>query len=93
MVTLSGRKVTLERRLVREARIKRHQGKVQIRPVVRLEICLGKFYKEMEVNLVDRRGYKYPMLVGRSFLGGLVAVDLSLQYQVEPDCGELPDLE
>ena len=77
---------TLELPLVREAVIKRHFGEKQSRYVVMLGICLGKVYKETEVTLVDRKGFLYAMLIGRSFLKNLFIVDTAQQFTVKPTC-------
>jgi len=86
-------KITLERPLLRLATIKRHYRKAQKRPVIRLGVCLGNIYKETEVNLVDRSGFNYRMLIGRKFMEGEVLIDPSAQYTVEPNCPESATLE
>ncbi|MBI4524164.1 MAG: ATP-dependent zinc protease [Deltaproteobacteria bacterium] len=88
VVTLDGRPTLMERRVHRTAKIKRHFGEVQERMVIKLGVCLGKTYKEAEVNLVDRSGLTYPMLVGRDFLEGDFLVDPSAEYKIEPQCNE-----
>ena len=88
-----GQSVVIERRLVRIARIKRHQGMRQERPVVRMGICVGNYYREAEVNLVDRSKFKYPLLIGRSFMGDNLVIDPSAQFTLEPGCGEQPTVE
>jgi hypothetical protein len=85
-----GKSVTLERKLLRHATIKRHFFKSQARPVVRLWICVGKFYRETDVNLVDRTGFIYPLLIGRKFMEGRLIIDPGVQHATEPDCGEQP---
>ncbi len=87
-----GEKLVLERPLLRTVRIKRHFGRAQYRPVIRLGVCLGKIYRETEVNLVDRTGFQYRMLIGRKFLGDQVVIDPGLTHQLEPQCRQ-PDLE
>ena len=82
----TGKQHKLEKKLVRLAKIKRHSGPRQERPVALLGICVGAFYREVEVNLVDRSKFKYPLLVGRSFLSGALTVDPSKTYSVEPAC-------
>lgn len=77
---------TLELPLVREAKIKRHFGKTQKRHVVLLGICLGKLYKETQVNLVDRHGFLYAMLIGRSFLRKDFVIDPAEQFTSSPKC-------
>lgn len=87
----SGRRVALERRLIRKATIRRHSGGSDVRPVVALRICLGAVVREVEVNLVDRSGFDYPILVGRSYLSGDFLVDTSRQDLLGPACEEDPE--
>jgi hypothetical protein len=88
-----GEKVTIERPLLREANIKRHFHKAQKRPVIKIGVCLGSIYKETEVNLVDRTGFNYRMLIGRKFMEGAVIIDPAVKYTVEPNCSEPATLE
>jgi hypothetical protein len=88
-----GRKITIERPLLRKATIKRHFLKSQKRPVVKMGICLCRIYKEAEVNLVDRSGFQYRMLLGRKFMNDAVIIDPALKYSVEPECPEPQGLE
>ncbi len=82
-----GHKVKIERQLERRARIQRHFGKLQTRPVVVLGVCMGDIYKDIEVNLVDRKGFIYPVLIGRSFLKeNNIVVDATLTFTREPVC-------
>lgn len=85
-----GRSVSLERRVVRTVAIKRHFGADQHRPVIRLGICLGGVYKESEVNLVDRSGFNYQMLIGRSFLQKGFTVDPGQTFLSDPVCRNAP---
>jgi hypothetical protein len=87
------KKLTIERPLLRWAPIKRHNQEPQRRPVVKLGVCLGNIYKETEVNLVDRSGFQYRMLIGRKFMKGAVAIDPAAKYTVEPACQEPAALE
>jgi hypothetical protein len=80
------RKVHLERKVQRIARVKKAAGGVQERPTVLLGVCLGDTYRVTEVNLTDRTGFKLPLLVGRSFLAERFAVDASRTDTVEPAC-------
>lgn len=79
-----------ERQLIRTAKIKRHGGPRLERHVVLLGICIGNFYKEAEVNLVDRSRFKYPVLIGRSFMENHLIVDPGRTYVTEPNCREAP---
>ena len=65
-----GQKITIERPLLRTATIKRHYLQSQKRPVIKLGVCIGNLYQETEVNLVDRTGFIYPLLIGRKFMEG-----------------------
>jgi hypothetical protein len=88
-----GQKITIERPLLRTATIKRHYLKSQKRPVIKLGVCLGNIYKETEVNLVNRTGFQYRMLIGRKFMQDAVIIDPSAKYTVAPECKEAPTLE
>lgn len=90
VVSGKGRTIDFERKLLRVARIRRHDGGVQVRDVVRLGLCIGSVYKEVEVNLVDRSGFSYQLLVGRSFLGGNLLVDAGRTYLLSPRCENAP---
>ena len=85
-----GEEATLERKIVRKARIKQKNRDSEKRPVIMLGICLGRQYREVEVNLVDRAEFNYPMLIGRSFMAGHLVVDPELKYTAEPDCVGAP---
>jgi len=89
IVTSEGSQLTLEREIVRTVKIKRHFGKVQERPVVKLGICLGGVYRVSEVNIVDRSGLEYPMLIGRNFMGDNFLVDAMRKFINPPHCEEM----
>lgn len=80
----AGKERTIEQPVTGTRRIKRHYGGFQMRPVIRLNVCLGPVSKEADVNLVDRTGFEYPMLIGRNFMDGSIIVNPSAQYTVEP---------
>lgn len=84
----AGDSVELVRPVVRQASIRRHFGASQRRPVVRLTICVGDLSRETEVNLVDRAGFDYPLLIGRSYLEGNFLVDPGATFTLEPRCGK-----
>jgi hypothetical protein len=81
-----GKKVTLRRKIVRTVRIKRHFGIKQRRAIIRLGVCLGSVYKEINVNLVDRGGLNYQMLIGRNFLSGDFLIDTEKTFTKKPKC-------
>lgn len=85
-----GSQVTLKRKVFRYARVKRKAAKSQERPVILLNLCLGKVFKrDIEVNLADRGNFKYNMLIGRSFLKDSFVVDSSLTVTLEPSCPQV----
>ncbi len=87
------RAVRLERPILRMARIKRKGRGNQKRAVVLFDLCVGSLYKtEVPVNLTDRSRFKYPMLIGRSFLKGSAIVDSALTLTQKPSCSpSLPE--
>ncbi|MDY7562247.1 ATP-dependent zinc protease [Pseudomonas sp. CCC3.2] len=58
------------------------------RPVVDLELCLGKAKRTVEVNLVDRRNFNFPLLIGAKALREFgAAVNPARRYTADkPDC-------
>jgi hypothetical protein len=87
----SGDTITLKKEWVRDVRIKQHDGSFQTRPVVEITICLGDHLQEVEVSLIDRSEFLYPLLLGRSALAGLAIVDPDATLTREPDCDESKD--
>lgn len=83
-----GGNVTIERRIVRYAKVKRKGYRAQVRPVVELSFCLGQISKSVQVNLVDRSQFEYRMLVGRSFLAGDFIVDPAIKFTTQPTCSK-----
>ena len=82
----TGRTIRFKKKLVRYAYIKEHEGPSQKRPVVNMKICLGDHEKDIEVSLVDRSGFQYPILLGRNALEGHVVVDPELRNTARPSC-------
>ena len=58
------------------------------RPVVALELCLGNAKRTVEVNLVDRSHFNYPLLIGAKALREFgAAVNPARRYTADkPDC-------
>ena len=58
------------------------------RPVIDLELCMGKTLRTIEVNLTDRSAFQYPLLIGSEALKHFEAmVDPSLKYAAgKPGC-------
>ena len=81
-----GKSFTLEKEVIRLAKIKQKGLYSQKRLVIKLDICLGSVYKETEVNLVDRSNFNYPVLLGRSFLADHFVVDPSVTFIKKTKC-------
>lgn len=86
----------IERPLARLSKIKRRAGDVDpddekkytSRPVISLDVCMGKALRTIEVNLTDRSAFQYPLLIGSEALKHFDAlVDPSLKYAAgKPAC-------
>lgn len=83
---VDGNLVSIEKKIIRRVKIKRHFGNEQLRDVVRMGICIGDQYRETEVSLVDRSGFNYNLLIGRKFLKDKFIVDPSKTFTVKPQC-------
>ena len=82
----NNKSVIIEAPLLRTAKIKRHFGESQTRPVIQLDLCIGNVRKTEEVNLVDRAGMNYQLLIGRNFLKGSLLIDSGATYLLSSDC-------
>ncbi len=83
----AGRMLTLERPLVRSVRIKESvSDEPSRRPVVELWLCVGDSGRHLEVNLVDRSRFNYPLLIGRNALAGSILVDSHNTFTQAPTC-------
>jgi hypothetical protein len=58
------------------------------RPVIDLQLCLGTQLRTVEVNLVDRSGFNYPLLIGAKALRELdAAIDPAKRFTAgKPNC-------
>ncbi len=81
-----GRKVRVERPVVRTVRIREHGGGYQRRPVVEVWLCLGDVARDVEVTLVNRKGFIYPLLVGRRAMEGVIVIDPNETFTTPPTC-------
>ena len=69
-------------RVVRSA-----QGKKR-RPVVGVDLCIGSRHIRTMVNLMDRSGVTYPMIIGRNVLKENFVVDCMKSHCAPPSCPE-----
>lgn len=86
VVNYKGQRRTFEKKIVREALIKRHKNKPASRHVIKLGVCLGEYFQEVEFTLADRTGFNYRMLIGCSFISGVCIVDPALNFTTSPNC-------
>ena len=87
------RRVTLEAQVVGKRKVKRHFGEYQSRIVVRMGVCLADVFRGTDVNLVDRSGFDYPMLIGRHFMAGRIMVNPAVIFTQEPRCTDIGSIE
>lgn len=78
--------VRIERRVTRYVRIVRHDGNFQRRPVVRIGLCMGGYFREEEMSLIDRTQLNYQALVGRNHMSGIILVDPAETFLQRPRC-------
>ena len=86
----------IERPLARISKIKRRAGDFDpeeektytARPVIELDLCMGKARRTIEVNLTDRSAFQYPLLIGSDALTRFGAlVDPSITHAAgKPGC-------
>jgi hypothetical protein len=63
-------------------------AEVSKRPVIDLQLCLGKQLRTVEVNLTDRSSFNYPLLIGAKALRELeAAIDPAKSFTAgKPKC-------
>jgi len=84
-ICVSGKKeYTIERKVIKTVKIKRHESESQDRYVVKMRIVLGDVSQLISVTLNDRDEYTYPVLIGRNFLRDFFIVDVAKRYQLKP---------
>lgn len=83
----NGQKKTFEREVKRYVRIKKKGGGYIRRPVISMKFCIADRSIDEEVNLANREGFIYPVLVGRNMMqhAGLV-IDSAATLLTRPTC-------
>lgn len=81
------RSIQIERPVIRVGKIKQHDGLLQERPVIHMDICLADEIRTVEFNLIDRRALNYPVLLGRKALAMRALVDPARTSLSKADCG------
>lgn len=84
--------------LKRIVRIKKRQADIkpgvdpyERRPVIEMDLCLGKEIERIEINLIDRSNFLYPMLLGRTAMEQFaILIDPSAINTIKPTCESKP---
>jgi hypothetical protein len=80
----TGRRVSVEAKIARQALVRPSSGIAQKRIFVRTKIKLGGVIRSVEISLVDRRNMLFRMLLGRSALENRFLVDVGQRYLWDP---------
>ena len=80
--------IEMEKPILRDVKIKNHNGKHDHRYVVNLDICFNNELKKTQFNLVDRSEFIYPILLGRRFMSGTILVDPQKTFLIQTDCNQ-----
>lgn len=78
---LNGIQRVIEADGLRKVTIKRAGSLPESKPEIELEIYLGGVRKRIRVNLTDRAGMNYRMILGRTALEGNFIVDVSRKFE------------
>ena len=72
---------TFEQKVKRFVSIKTEAGaENDRRPVIRIDLQIGQYKAQADVNLVDRSHLEYPLLLGRKFMRDIAIVDVGKKY-------------
>ncbi|RNC77097.1 ATP-dependent zinc protease [Piscirickettsiaceae bacterium NZ-RLO2] len=65
------------------------QNKLAKRPVIVLPVCLGHTVKKVELSILDRRNFMYPILLGRdAIIKFNRLIDPAQRFITKPTCQE-----
>jgi hypothetical protein len=83
---LSGKRLTLQRKVLRDQHVKERGGGIMHRPWVEVSLCLGKHLLPVTLALADRSAYTAQLRLGRGDIDKVGRVDPALQFTAQPDC-------
>ena len=84
-----GGEKTFEREVNRYVRIKTKEGSYIRRPVITMGFCIAGRMINEEVNLANREGFIYPVLVGRNMMTHAdLVIDAGKTFLTKPTCDE-----
>lgn len=81
-----GADIHVERPVIRETRIKKHERDSVTRYVVEMDLCIGGMTFTTPMTLADRGGFNYPLLLGRSALKGRSVIDPAHTFTASGSC-------
>ncbi|MEM6539492.1 MAG: RimK/LysX family protein [Pseudomonadota bacterium] len=89
LTSRGGKEVIVTEPVVRWVSIRRRGGGAIVRPVVMMELCLAGLRVRGEVNLADRTGFNYPLLIGRNMLSDAgISIDSRQVFASKKACDE-----
>lgn len=84
----TGDQTVLVRERKRTIGIVQHEGENDVRPTVAVEICIAGERRKIEVSLIDRSNFSYPLLLGRRVLKDLAVVHSGETFLSRAVCPE-----
>ncbi|MEO1188012.1 MAG: RimK/LysX family protein [Pseudomonadota bacterium] len=89
LTSRGGKEVIYTEPVVRWVSIRRRGGGFIVRPVVMMDMCIAGVRVRGEVNLADRSGFNYPLLIGRNMLSDAgISVDSRQIFAASRACPE-----
>jgi hypothetical protein len=82
----TGEEHVLVRERVRTIGVVQHDGVNQVRPTVRVQMCVSDRLLDVEVSLVDRGEFTYRLLLGRTALESFALIDPGNTFLSRPQC-------
>ena len=82
----NGQEFVLVRERIRTIGVVQHDGSNQVRPTVMLQVCVADRLVDIEVSLIDRSEFSYPLLLGRRALKSFALIDPGNTYLTQPQC-------
>lgn len=87
----TGEETLLVRERKRTIGIVQHVGDHEVRPTVHVDICINGERHPIEVSLVDRENFKYPLLLGRKALTDIAVIHPGKKFLGEGLCPDSAD--
>lgn len=84
---LPGSRISFERPVLKDLKIRQRDGSVEHRAQVALSLCVGQTTLDATLTVSDRSGYTAPLTIGAADLRRLGAsVDPAREFTVDPSC-------